>query len=441
MLEVVPNRRLLMVDPCNACHDLLPALRRVGWDVDSCNFDSALAKSGDVGLLRLQPEHLENPETLKGLISRSDIEWIAVLTPEVLRQKNVDDFVCQWFFDFHTLPLDMPRMQLALGRALGVKRSHQPAAGQDDAPHHHLLGDSRPVRELVKLLGKLAPTESPVLIRGENGTGKELVARTLHRQSLRHAGPFISLNCGAVADHLIQSELFGHEQGAFPGALQPKVGRLEAAHGGTLFLEEIAALPLTVQASLLRFLQGKQIERSGSDRAIPLDVRVLAATDVDLEAAVAQGRFREDLFYRLNVLEVTSVPLRERYGDLPLLANHFAQLYSSESGRRPRTFSERALVSMGKHDWPGNVRELSNRVRRALVLAEGRQIDAADLGLANLPDEETPMGTLDDYKHRAERQALSDVLVRHSDNLSMAARVLGVSRPTFYRLLHKHQIR
>jgi DNA-binding NtrC family response regulator len=167
----------------------------------------------------------------------------------------------------------------------------------------------------------------------------------------------------------------------------------------------------------------------------------LAATHVDLEAAIEKKRFREDLYYRLNVLQVVTVPLRERHGDLSMLANHFSHFYSQETGRRPRSFSDDALAAMGKHDWPGNVRELANRVRRGLVLAEGRQIEARDLGLLSPPSIAASMGTLEDYKHRAERQALCDVLNRHSDNLSAAARVLGVSRPTFYRLLHKHQIR
>jgi DNA-binding NtrC family response regulator len=172
-----------------------------------------------------------------------------------------------------------------------------------------------------------------------------------------------------------------------------------------------------------------------------VDVRVLAATHVDLEAAVAKGSFREDLYYRLNVLQVVTAPLRERHGDVAMLANHFSRFYSQETGRRPRSFSEEALVAMGQHPWPGNVRELANRVRRGLVLAEGRQIEAVDLGLQDEPAIVPPMATLEDYKHRAERQALCDVLNRHSDNLSIAARMLGVSRPTFYRLLHKHQIR
>ncbi len=441
MQEAIPLRRLLVVDPCDDCHRLLPGLRTVGWDVDSCNLEAVGDRACDVGLLRLQPFHLERPEAVKDLISRSGTEWIAVLSQEVLRLQNVGDFVCEWFFDFHTLPFDVSRVQVTLGRAFGMARLRGQGSIHVDQPEHELLGDSRPIRDLRKLLGKLAPTESPVLIRGESGTGKELVARTLHRQSQRRAKPFVAINCGAIPEHLIQSELFGHEKGAFTGAHQRKIGRIEAANGGTLFLDEIGDLPLELQASLLRFLQEKHIERVGGSHPIAVDVRVLAATHVDLEAAISSGRFREDLYYRLNVLQVMTAPLRERHGDVAMLANHFSHFYSQETGRRPRSFSEEALAALGNHAWPGNVRELANRVRRGLVLAEGRQIEARDLGLQSQPCDSAPLGTLEDYVHRAEHQALCDVLTRHSDNMSVAARVLGVSRPTFYRLLHKHQIR
>ena len=441
MLELPVSRRLLVVDPCDDCHQIVPGLRHIGWDVHSCELDAVNDRSCDVGLIRLQPFHLERPEAVKDMISRSGTEWIAVLSPDTLQLKTVGDFVCEWFFDFHTLPFDVSRVQVTLGRAFGMARLRGRSTDPIESAGHELLGESRAIRDLRKLLGKLAPTESPVLIRGESGTGKELVARTLHRQSQRHARPFVAINCGAIPEHLIQSELFGHEKGAFTGAHQRKIGRIEAAHGGTLFLDEIGDLPLELQANLLRFLQEKHIERVGGSQPIPVDVRVLAATHVDLEAAIINGRFREDLYYRLNVLQVFTAPLRERHGDMAMLANHFARFYSQETGRRPRTFSEQALVAMGNHDWPGNVRELANRVRRGLVLAEGRQIESCDLGLETRQAPSLTMGTLEEYKDRAERQALCDVLQRHSNNLSLAAKVLGVSRPTFYRLLHKHQIR
>ena len=441
MLTMPSARRLLVVDPCEDCHDLLPGLRTLGWAVDSCSLATVVDRACDVGLFRLQPDHLERPEAVKDMISRSGTEWIAVLTPDVLKLKNVGDFVCEWFFDFHTLPFDVSRVQVTLGRAFGMARLRGRVLTHADRRVDELLGDSQSMRNMRKILGKFAPTQSPILIRGESGTGKELVARTLHRQSLRSSMPFVAINCGAIPESLIQSELFGHEKGAFTGAHQRKIGRIEAANSGTLFLDEIGDLPLELQANLLRFLQEKHIERVGGSQPIPVDVRVLAATHVDLEAAIVSGRFREDLYYRLNVLQVVMAPLRERHGDLAMLANHFASFYSLETGRRPRTFSNDALIAMVNHPWPGNVRELANRVRRGLVLAEGRQIEAHDLGLESLPVFAGTMCTLEEYKDRAERQALSEVLDRHGDNLSLAAKVLGVSRPTFYRLLHKHHIR
>ncbi|CRN08218.1 DNA-binding NtrC family response regulator [Pseudomonas sp. TE6349] len=440
MQQTAVQRRLLIVDPCDDCQRLTPGLLEAGWDVDSCTLAQALEHRCDVGVLRLDEAHLKHPDVVKDMIKRSNTEWIAVLSAEQLRSPAFGDFVCEWFFDFHTLPFDESRVQVTLGRAFGMARLRGKGTVKALDTQDELLGESRPIRELRKLLGKLAPTESPVLIRGESGTGKELVARTLHRQSQRSGQPFVAINCGAIPEHLIQSELFGHEKGAFTGAHQRKIGRIEAANGGTLFLDEIGDLPLELQANLLRFLQEKHIERVGGSQPVPVDVRVLAATHVDLERAIEQGRFREDLYYRLNVLQVVTAPLRDRHGDLPMLANHFAHFYSLETGRRPRSFSEHALSAMGQHDWPGNVRELANRVRRGLVLAEGRQIEAKDLGLQPFA-QQPPLGTLEEYKHKAERQALCDVLDRHSDNLSVAAKVLGISRPTFYRLLHKHQIR
>ena len=304
-----------------------------------------------------------------------------------------------------------------------------------------LVGTSRAIQQVRQMMQQVADTDASVLILGESGTGKEVVARNLHYHSKRREGPFVPVNCGAIPAELLESELFGHEKGAFTGAHQRKVGRIEAADGGTLFLDEIGDLPLELQANLLRFLQEQQIERVGGSRPVEVDVRVLAATHVDLEAAIDAGTFREDLYYRLNVLQVGTAPLRERSEDLPLLANHFSRLYSLETGRRPRRFSEDALAAMAMHAWPGNVRELANRVRRGLVLAEGKQIEAQDLGLECARGDGPPLSSLEVYKLCAERQAMCDALARYGDNLSVAARMLGVSRPTFYRLLHKHRLR
>lgn len=435
------QRRLLIVDPCEECIELLPRLRVEGWEVETCAMDGARERLYDVGVIRLDSHHLQCLPALKQLIRRSGAEWIAVLSPELLSSKGISDFVGEWFFDFHSLPIDVSRMQFSLGRAFGMAHLRRRGAGNPQAQDSDLLvGHSPNIKALRKLLSKLAPTDSPVLICGESGTGKELVARTLHRQSRRASAAFVAINCGSISEHLIQSELFGHEKGAFTGAHQRKIGRIESAHGGTLFLDEIGDLPLEMQANLLRFIQEMSIERVGSSKPISVDVRVLAATHVDLEEAIRQGRFREDLYYRLNVLQVHTTPLRERKLDIPLFADHFSKLYASEIGKRPRYFSEAAISAMMDHAWPGNVRELANRVRRGQVLAEGRQIEPIDIGLMHEGHAEARGGTLNDYLFTAERQALNDVLTRYSKNMSRAARALGVSRPTFYRLLHKHQI-
>ncbi|MEK1907914.1 MAG: sigma 54-interacting transcriptional regulator, partial [Pseudomonas sp.] len=231
MLQAVAAapRRLLVVDPCHECERLLPCLQASGWMVHSCGLEEVGEVRCDVGLIRLRAPHLERPETLKKLISQSGTEWIAVLGSEALQQPEVDNFIGEWFFDYHTLPFDVDRVSVALGRAFGMARLRGKGSDVGDEHPHELLGSSRSIRELCRLLSKLAPTEAPVLIRGESGTGKELVAHTLHRLSRRAGEPFVAVNCGATPEHLIQSEIFGHEKGAFTGAHQRKIGRIESA--------------------------------------------------------------------------------------------------------------------------------------------------------------------------------------------------------------------
>lgn len=438
--DVIPApRRLLVVDPCNECERLLVYLRAGGWRVESCALEKAVERDCDVGLLRLQAFSFR-PEQIKELIRHSAAAWIIALNPNELDMHGIGDFVGEWFFDVHTLPFDVARLKVALGRAC-MARLRELGGNRNLAYEYELLGNSPRMKELRKLLTKLGAVALPVLIRGESGTGKELVARTLHAQSRRPSGPFVVLNCAAHSEHLLQFELFGREEGAFTEGLRRKIGCIESADGGTLFLDEIGSLSLKLQANLLRFLHLMQSERVGAGPSFPVNVRLLAATALDLEKAIRQKRFREDLYYQLNVLNVQTAPLRERRIDIPFLADHLAKLYSAEIGCRLRPFSEAALAAMIKHPWPGNVRELSNRVRRASVLAEGRQIETVDLGLEKEQNMGPAIGTLNDYIFRAERLALNDVLTRYSSNMSEAARVLGISRPTFYRLLHKHQIR
>ena len=306
-----------------------------------------------------------------------------------------------------------------------------------------LVGGSTAMLAVHANLHKFAPVDLPVLVTGETGTGKELAARALHDMSIRHGRPFVAVNCGALPANLIQSELFGHEKGAFTGAMVRRIGLFEAADGGTIFLDEIGDLPLEAQTNLLRVLQEGSLERVGSHHPIRIDVRVVAATHVDLEAAVAHGRFREDLFYRLDVLRLHMPPLRERHGDVELLARHFLAEFREQHRVRARGFDASARRALLKHAWPGNVRELLNRVRRAAVVGERDLVDADALQLkepANPANGMHGADGLDDVRIVAEREAVLATLRESGFNISECARRLRVSRVTVYRLCRKHHL-
>lgn len=295
------------------------------------------------------------------------------------------------------------------------------------------------MRQLFNQMEKIRGADTPVFLGGESGTGKELVSRLIHQHSPRRHAPFVTVNCGALPPTLIQSELFGHEKGAFTGAGERKMGKIEAAQGGTVFLDEIGDLPLELQANLLRFLQEKTIERIGSRQTLAIDARVIAATHVDLEEAVRQGRFREDLYYRLNVLYLKLPPLRERAGDVELLAEAFLKKFVRENRSRVKGFSQQALRIMNRHPWPGNVRELINRVQRAVVMCETPLITPADLDLERRLASRALL-TLDEARQIAEAEAVRNSLMSNGNNISEAARQLGVSRVTLYRLMEKLKI-
>lgn len=434
------SRRLLVVEALTEWGSLLNNLSQTGWRVVNTPLHQAAGQECDVGIIHLRESHVQQPELLKRVIRQSGGEWIAVVDPETKHKSAMGAFISEWFFDFYTLPFDFSRLQAVLGRTCGMSRLRKLEQHSLPTSDREFLGISTQTKKLRKLMTRFASTDSPVLIRGASGTGKELVARALHWNSRRATGPLVIVNCGAIPEQLIQSEMFGHEKGAFTGAHQRKIGQIEAAHGGTLFLDEIGDLPLELQANMLRFLQEMQIVRVGSNESIAVDVRVVAATHIDLEVAVAKGLFREDLYYRLNVLELSTTPLSERHADIALLAQHFVQLYSGEVGRKPRPFSEAAIEAMLQHSWPGNVRELANRVRRGMVLAEGRSIEAADLGLATAREEGKVAERLEIYILRAEQQALQDALALYPNNMARVAKTLGISRPTLYRMLHRHQM-
>jgi two-component system, NtrC family, response regulator len=283
---------------------------------------------------------------------------------------------------------------------------------------------------------KVATAEVPVLITGESGTGKELIAQAIHRLSSRKNGPFVVINCGAIPENLLESELFGHEKGSFTGAHIQRKGRIEMADKGTLFLDEIGELPLPLQVKILRFLQEQVIERVGGREQLRVDARVIAATNRDLKQGMADGKFREDLFFRIGVVSVALPSLKERNGDALLMANAFLQRYAKENKKKITGFSTQAAAAIENYNWPGNVRELENRVKRAVIMAEGRKVSPADLEL------EIPKGRFEGLSLREAREALEReiilrVLGRHNDNITRASEELGISRPTLYELMEK----
>ncbi len=304
-----------------------------------------------------------------------------------------------------------------------------------------MVGQSPRLKEVIETLRKVAPTRSTVLITGESGTGKELAARAIHHLSSRKDGPFVRVNLAALTPTLIESELFGHEKGAFTGALAQKLGRFELAHEGTLFLDEIGDLPLETQIKLLRVIQEREFERVGGSRTVQVDVRIVAATNQKLEELVAAGRFREDLYYRIRVFPIHVPPLRERREDIPLLANHFLEKFGPVVGRFLDGIEPEALARLTAYRWPGNVRELENAIERALILAEGDRLAARDFSFLETEGQAPalpPNASLDDVLGSMERQQLTDALARHDGSVSAVARELGINRTTLYYRLKKY---
>ena len=277
------------------------------------------------------------------------------------------------------------------------------------------------------------------MLLGASGTGKEVLARGAHEASPRAKGAFVAINCAAIPENLLEAELFGYEKGAFTGAVKTTEGKIELAQGGTLFLDEVGDIPLPLQVKLLRFLQERVIERIGGRKLIPVDTRVICATHQNLETMIADGRFREDLYYRLAEIVVRIPPLAERHGDVTLLASHFLQRFAAEMNPQVKGFAPDALAALNDWSWPGNVRELENRIKRAVIMAEGRLVTAADLDLSGDPGDALPLN-LKAARELSDRQAIRQALARTEGNISGAAKLLGISRPTLYDLLKQYNI-
>ena len=392
----------------------------------------------DLGL----PPHPESAEcgleTLDQIMRTAPATKVVVLTGNGGRESAIRS-VQLGAFDYHQKPIQLNELKVVLQRAAYLqtleteaeKRGSEPAIRFAD-----MLGHTQAMREIFAVVSRIARTDVTVLIQGESGTGKELLARAVHANSARCNRPFVAINCGAIPDTLLESELFGHERGAYTGAHVQRKGKLELADGGTLFLDEVGEMSPPLQVKLLRFLQEREIERVGGREVLRVDARVVAATNKDLKAELQARRFREDLYYRLSVVNLTLPPLRERGEDVVLIANALLQRIS-KTHRRKLRFGSTALEAIARHPWPGNVRELENAVERAVLMARGKLVEARDLGI-DLPEQ--PPASLREARDRAERAALVEALVRTRGNITQASRLLAVSRPTLHGLISRYGV-
>jgi two-component system nitrogen regulation response regulator NtrX len=345
-------------------------------------------------------------------------------------------------FDFVEKPLSLEKTVLVVSNALRQRRleAENRALRAKVDRTQTMVGESYAMRQLREQVAMAAPTNGRVLIYGENGTGKELVARTVHTLSRRRTGPFIEVNCAAIPEELIESELFGHVRGAFTGAVADRRGKFELADGGTIFLDEIGDMSVKTQAKVLRVLQEQTLEAVGGTTPVKVDARVIAATNKDLQAEIRAGRFREDLYFRLNVIPVFVPPLRDRREDIPLLADHFMAALAREYGRRVKSSDAEAAAALQQYGWPGNVRELRNVIERLMIMVPGDRISAADLGFLDLGDAVPPVPiaaterlTLHEARDRFERELIMRTLAAHQGNMSRTADTLGVERSNLYR--------
>ncbi|PZN32861.1 MAG: PEP-CTERM-box response regulator transcription factor [Proteobacteria bacterium] len=385
----------------------------------------------------------EGMATLKEILELAPQTKVIVVTGNHDRD-NAMRAVALGAYDFYQKPVDTDVLRLIVSRAFHMhsleEQNRQLREAQAHTPFEGLIATDESMVRVCRMVEKVAPTDVSVLILGESGTGKELLARAVHNQSGRRNGKFVAINCAAIPEQLLESELFGHEKGAFTGAVKQTLGKVELADGGTLFLDEIGDMPLALQAKLLRFLQGRVIERVGGREEIPVDVRVVCATNKDLQALIAEQQFRQDLYFRISEVTITVPPLRDRPGGATVLAHAMLRKFGGAHGRPKRGFTEGAIAALEAYAWPGNVRELENRVKTALIMAEGTMITAEDLNLSE-GGEGTRLFNLKEVRTRAERQAIRQALAVTDNNISRTAELLGVSRPTLYDMMDKYGIR
>ena len=393
----------------------------------------------DLGL----PPNPSNPEeglaVLSDLLAQDRLVKVVIVSGQG-EKENALRAIGNGAYDFLSKPVEMEEVKFLLKRCFHVAQLEREYATMQqfmggDA-FEGMQGSSAQMRPIFETIRKVATTDAPVLILGESGTGKEMVARAIHQRSHNKNGPFIAINCSAIPETLLESELFGHEKGAFTGAHVQRKGRIESASGGTLFLDEIGEIPLPLQVKLLRFLQEQTIERVGGRQEIHIDTRVVAATNADLKKSLLAGTFREDLFYRLAVVQMVLPPLRDRDSDVRLLAQFFLTRFATQVSKPNLAFDQDAIRALNKHLWPGNVRELENCIRRAVIMAEGKRVTAKDLEL-----DSSGLGvnvvTLKDAREAVERQMVEKALKKHGGKIAPAAMELGLSRPTIYELMEK----
>jgi two-component system, NtrC family, response regulator len=400
----------------------------------------------DLGLPPQPGDPDEGLATLADIIALERLTKVIVITGQGEKSIGVRA-VGTGAYDFVGKPAEMEELKVMVRRGFHVAslevEFRQMQSLITGNTFEGMMGTSTAVRVVFDSIRKVATTDAPVLLLGESGTGKEMAAKAIHQSSSRKDGPFVAINCSAIPETLLESELFGHEKGSFTGAHAQRKGRFEQANGGTLFLDEIGEIPLPLQVKLLRFLQEQFIERVGGRQSIQIDARVITATNADLRKGMLAGTFREDLFYRLAVVQIVLPPLREREGDIRLLAQFFLQRFATQTGKTGLSFDQEALRALDRYHWPGNVRQLENQVRRAVIMAEGKRLSIRDLELSatsGAAGAASKDAKLKDARENLEREMIQSALKKHSGRIAPAAAELGISRPTLYDLMDKYGI-
>ncbi|HEY1150897.1 MAG TPA: PEP-CTERM-box response regulator transcription factor [Pseudoduganella sp.] len=397
----------------------------------------------DLGLPPDPDGATEGLATLQSILALAPDTKVIVLTGNQDRAHAVQA-IAMGAYDFHQKPCEPELLSLVIKRAFFLhglqQENRRMQQSQVDSPLNGIISRDPGMLKVCRQVEKVAPSSATVMVLGESGTGKEVIARALHQGSPRAKERFTAINCAAIPETLLESELFGYEKGAFTGAVKQTKGKVELAHGGTFFLDEVGDMPMPLQAKLLRFLQERVIERVGGHEEIPVDVRIVCATHQNLRELAKSGRFREDLYYRLSEIVLTLPPLRQREGDAVLLAQHFKNRFCAQEGRGNMHFSTDALAQISHHEWPGNVREMENIIKRAVIMADGPAITADDLGLSGAPVDEQPFN-LRQVRDEAEYRAIVKALAQVEGNIVKASELLGVSRPTLYDLMERHAIK